>query len=350
MKTNYYIITRGALYAENGNIYFDPNEGSKSFINKYTDDESNDIMLVDSRRSIPIENTSSICCFANVQFDTSLYSSLAKNNIPLIIFDNYTPVGTFYNNFSQSDGDVSILQSLHYISKSKRLTIARKLVHGSIANKIVNLVYYNNRNKLAGFQVQRFAPIIQQLYQTKDVNSIMLLEAQAQKIYFAHFNLIFKNPEFSFYKREYNPPPDPVNALISFVYALLYSTLFTEIASTFLNPFISYLHEPGSNRLSLIWDLSEIFKPIICDKLVFKLINGKSIKPDMFDYTNGKCLLNKTGSLKVVTAFNNKMKTTIFNRETQKQQSYRSIIRYEYYKFIRHLKNEEEYKPIKMWW
>lgn len=350
MKTIYYITTKGALYANNGNLFFEPSEEKKSLSDKFDNDKSSETSLVDSSRAIPIENTASICCFSQVLFDTSFYSFIAKYNIPLIIFENFSPVGTFYNNFSQSDGDLTIFQSLHHISKSKRLTIARKFVQGSIANKIVNLSYYANRNKIAGFQLQRFAPIIQQIYQAKDINSVMLVEAQAQKLYFSHFNLIFKNPDFPFTKREFNPPPDPVNALISFTYALLYSTMITEIATTFLNPFISYLHQPGSNRLSLIWDMSEIFKPIFCDRLVFKLINSKSIKTDMFDYTDGKCLLNKVGRQKVLAAYNNKIKTTIFNRETQKQQSYRSIIRNEYYKFIRHLKEEEEYKPIKMWW
>lgn len=350
MKTIYYITANGALYIDNGNIFFEPNIDNKSLSNKLHNDQSSELSLVDSRRAIPIENTSSICCFSHVQFDTSFYSFIAKYNIPLIIFDNFSPVGTFYNNFSQSDGELTVFQSLHHISKSKRLTLARKFVHGSIANKIVNLAYYANRNKIGGFQVQRFASIIQQIYQANEINSVMLAEAQAQKLYFSHFNLIFKNPEFSFTKRIFNPPPDPVNALISFTYALLYSTMITEIAVTFLNPFISYLHQPGNNRVSLIWDMSDIFKPIICDRLVFKLINSKSIKTDMFEYNDGKCLLNKVGRQKVVLAYNNKIKTTIFNRETQKQQSYRSIIRNEYYKLIRHLKGEEEYKPIKMWW
>ncbi len=350
MKTIYYIINKGTLFADNGNIYFEPYDTTKSNNDKFSNYNADELITIESRRSIPIENTAAICCFSNVIFDSSLLSYTARYNIPVIIFDNFAPVGTFFNNFSHSDGDLTIFQSLHFISKSKRLAIARKLVHGAIANKIVNLAYYSNRYKLINFDVHRFSPIIQQIYQAKDINSLMLIEAQAQKLYFAHFNLILKNPDFSFSKRVFNPPTDPINALLSFVYALLYATITTEIAPTFLNPFISYLHEPGSNRFSLIWDFSEIFKPIICDRIVFKLINSKIIKPNMFDFSNDKCLLNKIGRQKVVAAFNNKIKTTIFNREAKKQQSYRTIIRYEFYKFIRYLKNENDYKPIKMWW
>jgi len=350
MKNCYYIIQKGILFSDNGNIIFEPFNSNNSNSDVVNNDQSENYYFVDKPRTIPIENTASISCFSYVQLDSSFLNSVANHNIPVIFFENYKPIGCFFNNFSQMDGNLTVLQSVFFASSSRRLSLARKFVQGGIQNKIVNLAYYANRNKFANFQISKFGPILDQINSAKDINQLMLVEALAQKLYFSHFNLILKNHDFQFIKREFNPPPDPVNAIISFTYALLYSTLLTEIASTFLNPFISYLHEPGSNRSSLIWDFSEIFKPIICDRLVFKLINGKSIKPDMFDYSDGKCLLNKTGRYKVVAAYNSKLKTTIFNRETQKQQSYRSIIRNEFYKLIRHLKNEEEYKPIKMWW
>jgi len=350
MKNYYYIIQKGFLFSDNGNIIFEPINSNDSKPDVANIDQSENLQFVDKRRTIPIENTASISCFSYVQFDSSFLNSVAKYNIPVIFFENYKPTGCFFNNFSQMDGGLTVLQSVFYASNSRRLSLARKFIQGGIQNKIVNLAYYANRNKFADFQVSKFSPILNKINSAKDINQLMLIEALAQKFYYSHLNLILKNPDFQFIKREFNPPPDPVNALISFSYALLYSTLLTEIASTFLNPFISYLHEPGSNRSSLIWDFSEIFKPIICDRLVFKLINSKSIKLDMFEFSDGKCLLNKIGRQKVVAAYNSKLKTTIFNRETQKQQSYRTIIRNEFYKFIKHLKNEEEYKPIKMWW
>lgn len=350
MKNMYYITQNGYLYINNGNLYFDSNGSIGSNNDKFSHHQDNSIQFIDTTRAIPIENTASICSFANVLFESNTLNYLSNHNIPLVLFNNYTPIGVFYNNFSQVDGEITILQSFNYISKSKRIDIARKFVLGAIYNKLLNLTYYANRSDKSLFQIQKFQPIIQAIKHSNDINNIMLLEAQVQKLYFSHFKLILKNPNFNFVKREYNPATDPINALLSFSYALLYSTMFTEIASTFLNPFISYLHQPGANRHSLIWDMSEIFKPIICDRLVFKLINTKSIKIEMFDFQDGACLINKQGRKKIVTAFDNKIKTTIFNRETQKQQSYRYIIRNEFYKFIKFLKNETEYSPIKLWW
>ena len=353
MKVIYYLTKNGALFSNNSIVTFIPNsdlDSNPKKDNPLQDDSVDEIKLVDTKRTLPLENIASIACFASVDLNTNVLNLLTKNNIPIILFDNYNPVGCFYPSFSQIDGDLTVLQSLFYISKDKRLEIARAFISGSINNKILNLSYYANRNMFEEFQIPKIELLLTEIDNTRDINSLMLLEAQAQKLYFAHFNQIFKNKEFIFTKREFNPSPDPVNSLLSYSYALLYSTLITEIATTKLNPFISYLHSPGANRTSLIWDISEIFKPLICDRLVFNLINHKIIKPNMFSVNNNQCFINKTGKQKIVQAYNEKLKTTIFNRENQKQQSYRYIIRNEYYKIINYLKDNQEYKPFKIWW
>jgi CRISP-associated protein Cas1 len=58
--------------------------------------------------------------------------------------------------------------------------------------------------------------------------------------------------------------------LISFGNSLLYATTLSEIYRTQLNPTVSFLHEPSARRYSLSLDLSEIFKPIIVDRTIFK--------------------------------------------------------------------------------
>jgi len=351
MKKIYYIVSKGSLYLDNGNLYFEPFYEDCDIPKKFKhDNDDEEIQIVKQRQSIPIETTSSICCFTLVQFDSTILNYIAKYNIPIISFDSYIPTGYFYSNFSKPDGNLTVLQAAHFANNSKRLSIARKFVLGAIANKIVNLSYYYNRGAISNIDLNKFTLIISQANKCSDVNQLLLAEAQAQKLYFSFFNQIIKNDNFHFEKRVYFPPPDPVNALISFLNALLYSTLLTEMASTPIYPFISYLHSPGNNKMSLIWDFSEIFKPVVCDRLLFKMLNTNIIKPDMFDQSADKCLLNKIGRHKVVSEYDKKIKTTIFIRENQKQQSYRTIIREEFYKFIRFLQNKSDYKPFRMNW
>lgn len=74
-----------------------------------------------------------------------------------------------------------------------------------------------------------------------------------------------------------------LNSLILFGNSLLYATILTEIYHTQLTPTVSYLHEPGERRYSLSLDISGVFKPVIVDRVIFNLVNNRTIKPEHFD-------------------------------------------------------------------
>lgn len=90
------------------------------------------------------------------------------------------------------------------------------------------------------------------------------------------------NQEINFNKRVMHPPDNMINSLISFVNSLIYAKTLSEVYHTQLNPTISYLHEPGARRFSLCLDISEIFKPLIGDRLIFSLLNKRQITEDSF--------------------------------------------------------------------
>jgi len=156
--------------------------------------------------------------------------------------------------------------------------------------------------------------------------------------------------EFPFEKREKHPPSNPVNALLSFGNSLLYTTILSECYQTSLNPTISYLHEPRERRFSLCLDLAEIFKPLIVDTLIFRLINTGVMRPQDFDRELNGCYLNEEGRKKFLQAFDEKLNTTVKHRRLKRKVSYRTLLRLECYKLIRHLLGDEEYTPFKAWW
>jgi CRISP-associated protein Cas1 len=73
---------------------------------------------------------------------------------------------------------------------------------------------------------------------------------------------------------------------VSFVNSLIYTRTLSEIYHTQLNPTISYLHEPGVRRYSFCLDISEVFKPLIGDRLIFSLLNRKQITENSFTKEN----------------------------------------------------------------
>ena len=101
------------------------------------------------------------------------------------------------------------------------------------------------------------------------------------------------------------------------------------------------------NRFSLCYDISEIFKPILVDRLVFMLVNRKIITNDDFD---SQGMLNKEAIKKIFTKWDAQINTTIYHRELKRYVNYRYLIRYELIKLEKHILGKGEYKPFVLWW
>ena len=174
-------------------------------------------------------------------------------------------------------------------------------------------------------------------------------EGNIRKIYYDAWNIII-NQKIDFEKRVKHPPDNMINTLISFVNTIIYTRTLGEIYKTQLNPTISYLHEPGVRRFSLCLDLSEIFKPLIADRLIFSLLNKNQITESDFTKNLNFLHLDKKASQLIVKQIDEKLKTTVHHKELDKDVSYQYLIRLEAYKIIKHLIGEKEYQPFKMWW
>lgn len=187
------------------------------------------------------------------------------------------------------------------------------------------------------------------LSKTTGVEELMGIEGNIRKVYYDAWNVII-DQEINFEKRVMHPPDNMINSLISFVNALIYAKTLSEVYHTQLNPTISYLHEPGTCRYSLCLDLSEVFKPLIGDRLIFSLLNRKQITEESFTKELNFLHLKKSASLLIVRELEERMKKTIMHKELGKKISYQYLIRLETYKLIKHLWGEKEYDGFKIWW
>ena len=97
-------------------------------------------------------------------------------------------------------------------------------------------------------------------------------------------------------------------------------------------------------------DVSEIFKPILVDRVIFKVLNRKEIQEKHFDKKLNKCLLNTIGKKIFVKSIEDRLNETIKHRSLKRAVSYRHLVKLECYKLAKHLLSIEEYKPFKMYW
>lgn len=184
-----------------------------------------------------------------------------------------------------------------------------------------------------------------------DVNALRGIEGKMRERYYETWRHILTGAgDWAFERRVRRPPDNEINALISFGNSVLYTACLSEIYRTQLTPTISYLHEPGARRFSLALDLSEIFKPLIVDRAIFRLVNTGQLKPAHFDRSLDGCFLTDAGKKLYLQALEERFAATIKHRRLGRHVSYRHLIRLECYKLIRHLTGVETYRAFRAWW
>lgn len=336
MAQSYYIFRSGRLRRKQNNIYLEY-EGDDGKLNSHP---------------IPVENIRDLYLFGEIDLNTKLLSFLAQNEIPVHCFNYYGfYVGTFYPREINVSGHLLVRQVEYYLDPKRRLAIAKEFVSGALHNIRRNLNYYRSRGKVVGEAIKAVEISIERLEECQSVPEIMREEGEAREAYYKAFNEILEL-EQPFEKRVRRPPDNMVNALLSLGNSLLYTATLSEIYVTQLNPAVSYLHEPSKRRFSLALDLSEVFKPLVVDRTVFRVINKGIIEEEDFEAIGeAKGVYLKDKALKrFIQEFESSLGETIKHRKLGRHVSYRQLIRLEAYKLIRHLLGMETYKAFRIWW
>lgn len=329
MKRNYYIMNAGRLKRKDNTIYFENDE---------------------NRKVIPVNDVENLMVYGEVDINTKALNFLAQNSIMAHFFNYYGYyAGTFYPREKLNSGFLIIKQAEHYLDNEKRVYIAREIIYSASYNILKTLKHYNLKYPEINEHIERITELREKLISAFDIPTIMGIEGNIRNIYYDAFPIIIEG-RFEFEERVKRPPNNPMNAMISFGNSLMYSAVLGEIYNTQLNPTISYLHQPGERRFSLSLDIAEIFKPIVIDRLIFKLINDGMIKEEDFLKELNYCYLNDSGRKKFLKTFDEKMNSTINHKKLDKDVSYRTLIRLELYKLIKHLTGMENYEGFKMWW
>ena len=97
-------------------------------------------------------------------------------------------------------------------------------------------------------------------------------------------------------------------------------------------------------------DVSEIFKPIIVDRIIFKLINSNMLSDSDFEKDLNYCYLKESGRKTFTKEYDNKLNQTIKHRDLERKVSYQRLIRLENYKLIKHVTGEKDYEGFRIWW
>ena len=315
--------------------------------------KDNTIRFIDKNnatRDLPVEQVSEIYVMSQMDLNTAFLNLASQNKIMLHFFNYYDfYIGSFYPREQYLAGNLLVKQSEYYLDYNKRIELAKAFIEAASFNIYRNLRYYNGRGKDLQQSMDNIVGLRKAIEKCKTIQELMGVEGNIRKEYYSTWNTIVSQ-NINFQKRVMNPPDNYINSLISYVNSLIYTKTLSQIYRTQLNPTISYLHEPGVRRFSLSLDISEIFKPLIGDRLIFSLLNRNQITEKSFTKELNGLHLTKEASRTITEELDHRLKKTIFHRELEKDVSYEYLMRLEVYKLIKHILGEKQYKGFEIWW
>ena len=335
MKKTYYLFNPGRMSRKDHTLKFVP-----------VDAEG----VSQKPKYLPITGIESLYIFGSIDANSALFNFLGKQQIPVHFFDYYEHyTGSFQPKEYLLAGKMQLEQSRAYIQKKRRLYLAQNLVDGASFNILRNMRYYHNRGKEMEDLIGQIETYRESLKETFEVDELMGLEGNCRQVYYQAFERIIDH--FPMNGRQKQPPSNEVNALISFGNSMCYALCLDMIYHTQLNPTISFLHQPGTRRYSLALDLAEIFKPILVDRTIFRLLNRRELKPNHFERKFNGCYLKENGRKIFIKNFEERLKQTVKHRSLNRKVSYKRLVLLECYKLAKYiLKMNKEYKPFKIWW
>jgi CRISPR-associated protein Cas1 len=331
MKQPIYIFSDGKLQRRQNTLSFADKEGKK--------------------RYVPVENTSDIYLFGEVDINKRLLEFLTQSEISVHFFNHYGYyIGSFYPREHYNSGCLILKQAEHYLDQTKRMALAHRFIVGAVENMKRVLNYYLRR----GVDLQGVLDAIEEasafLDQQGSPETLMAVEGNIREVYYGAFDLILNQEEFSFGKRSRRPPQNRLNALISFGNSMMYVAALSEIYRTHLDPRIGFLHTTNFRRFSLNLDVAEVFKPTFVDRLIFSLVNKGQIQAKHFSNMAGGIFLTEAGRKIFLEEWEKRLHTTIEHPKLKRKVSYRRLIRLDLYKIEKHLLEDRPYEPYVARW
>lgn len=276
--------------------------------------------LVGSARLIDV---SQLNVHGNAQVTTQLLRECFARDIPVCWFS----YGGWFQGIAEGlpSKNIELRRRQFGVASQAGLPVARRFIEGKIRN-CRTLLRRNERvpNDDSFAQLKQLA---QQAIAAVTVESLLGIEGTAARLYFSRFATMLRDDHgFEFEGRNRRPPRDPVNCLLSFVYALLVKELTAVVFGVGFDPYLGMFHKPRFGRPALALDLAEEFRPLVADSVVVNAINNGEVKRGDFITRAGGVGLTQGGRRAVTAAYERRLDTEVTHPVFGYRVSYRRVL------------------------
>ncbi len=293
----------------------------------------------------------SVFIFGNIQFTTQAVKELFEHGIEMAIL---TKTGRLIGQITSpatKNIALRIAQFKRHSEEDFKTAFSRSIVKGKIKNSIQFLrgFYYNHPEIDLRQEIDAIQTVQTSLDGQTSLDKLNGIEGMAARNYFAGFSKMILG-KFGFNGRKKHPATDPVNALLSLGYTMVFSEISSLLDGMGFDPYLGYYHKVEYGRASLASDLQEEFRASIVDRLTLKLINNRMLKEDDF-YRNPKgegIYLTRDAMKKYFAEYENFINNEFIHPDTKEKTTFRKCFRIQIERLASCIKGEKEYLPFCM--
>lgn len=277
-------------------------------------------------QSIPLKDVSQLSLFGGVYVTEPAVREIVQRGIPVC---HLSYGGWFYamtTGLVHKNIELRIRQFALAANPAESVKIARQMISGKVRN-CRTLLRRNLESADKARLLMQLADLVEKINKCESLESLLGLEGTAARIYFSGFKqLLTTETGFDLEARNRRPPRDPVNAILSFLYAILTKELTVTLQAVGFDPLRGVFHQPRYGKPALALDLAEEFRPLIADSTALLLINTREIDQSSFISRAGTVALTDSGRKAVLTAFERRMESEVKHPIFGYRLSYRRLL------------------------
>jgi CRISPR-associated protein Cas1 len=277
-----------------------------------------------------LREVSQLVLMGNVQVSAQALHLMMEKGIPVVHFST----GGWFHGISHGIGiENAYARAAQYeaaADPTRCVCFTKAIVRAKASNQRA-LLLRNGSGRERDLAVSALAKELKRHEEMPDsLAGILGWEGRAASLYFSAFSTMLKTgalPNFQFVNRNRRPPKDPVNAMLSFAYALLAKECLVALWGEGLDPWWGLYHQPRHGRPALALDLMEPFRPIIADSVVLTAINTGMVGPRDFIANANGCAMKPNGRKAFLRAWEQRLDQLYTHPEFDYRCSWRTILR-----------------------
>ncbi len=232
---------------------------------------------------IPASKVEGVLLFGNVQVSTQALHLALQLDIELAFFSYH---GKLLGQLTPPAGGNVALRQAQYARKCDEcfvLSLCRTIVGGKLANSLalVRGFAHNHPDSDLREEIRDIESARAQAEETTGLPSLLGVEGAGARVYFQAFAKMVRH-SFNFEARRRHPPPDPVNALLSLGYTLVYNEISSMLDGMGFDPYLGFFHQPRHGHATLASDLLEEYRAPLVDRFTLGLVNNRVFKEQDF--------------------------------------------------------------------